>query len=148
LAEKKKIMLDYTIQPKCSFAGDPHRLAELVACFIENAIKYTPDGKSVSVILEKRDDTATLKVIDTGIGIAEIELKNIFNRFYRTKNSRKITRGIGLGLAICESIVKAHGGVIQVSSVLGKGTTFYAQFPLTTTMDDFPAAKTDVSYQK
>ena len=95
----------------------------------ENAIKYTPDGGSVELTLERTEGRAKLCVKDTGPGIAPEEQKHIFDRFYRADPARS-RGGTGLGLALARSIVLAHDGQISVNSILGKGSCFIVQLPL------------------
>lgn len=124
LAEMKGVQFTYELAPNCYVNGDPNRLAETIFTLLENAIKYTPKGNSVTLSLKNHRNDAIIRVSDTGIGIPKEELPKIFQRFYRASNSRKIASGTGLGLAICESIIKAHGGEIRVESELYQGTTF------------------------
>ncbi|MFQ5709189.1 MAG: sensor histidine kinase [bacterium] len=128
LARAQNIHLQHEIAPNCVMRGDPARLGELIFNLLENAVKYTPPGKSIKVTLERMKENLVLKVTDTGIGLPESEVRKIFNRFYRGKHPSIKTKGSGLGLAICESIVEAHGGKISVNSIVGEGSTFTVQF--------------------
>jgi two-component system OmpR family sensor kinase len=92
-------------------------------------VKYTPAGKSITVTLENAPDNAVLQVADTGPGIPREDWERIFDRFYRGKLFSKKAKGAGLGLAICASIVKAHGGTIAVSSRLEEGSIFKVTLP-------------------
>lgn len=107
-------------------AGDKNNLAELVTILLDNAVKYSPPGKPVTVSLEK-DKNIVLKVEDHGVGINENDLPHIFERFYRAQKSRS-DDGFGLGLAIAKEIVKMHGGLISVKSQEGYGTIFTVTF--------------------
>lgn len=105
--------------------GDRDQLQHLLLNLVDNAIKYTPDGGTISLGLWEEGDWTRLEVTDNGQGIPESELPNIFERFYRTQEARKsIRHGSGLGLAIAHSIIEAHGGRIEVFSRVGEGTTF------------------------
>ena len=110
--------------------GDEESLKQVLSNLITNAIRYNkPKGKVVIAIKENRDFIAT-EVQDTGIGIAKEHLPFIFDQFYRVSRgeSQKV-KGTGLGLSIAKKIVDAHGGSIQVSSELGKGSTFTVLLP-------------------
>ena len=115
-------------------AGDGDRLAQVFTNLVDNAIKHTPAGGTVSLHAETGDGNILIRVADTGEGIPPDDLPRIFERFYQVDKSRKSYRnsGMGLGLAITRQIVEAHGGTIQVASKLGEGTTFSVWLPLPT----------------
>ena len=111
--------------------GNADQLYRLVSNLIVNAIQYTPRGGEITVLLDRNDYHAVIKVQDTGIGIPKHELTRIFDRFYRVSSDRsRHTGGSGLGLAIVQAIVLAHQGNLNVQSELGKGSTFTLQLPL------------------
>ena len=102
-----------------------------ISNLIENAIKYTPEGGEVRVILQSDLQDAWVSVEDTGIGIAKDEQSKIFERFYRTDKTRnRETGGTGLGLSITYRTVIMHNGSIQVESEEGKGSIFTVQIPI------------------
>jgi heavy metal sensor kinase len=126
--------------------GDALRIRELFMNLIENAIKYTEEGGSIHISLQKeypppvrnqsdrvqkeRERFAKIIVSDTGIGISKEDQEKIFNRFFRVDKARSREQGgSGLGLSICKWIVEAHQGEIKVESELGKGTSFIVKFP-------------------
>jgi PAS domain S-box-containing protein len=112
-------------------AGDAALLRQMVANLVDNAIKYTPNGGTVTVGLSIHDEQAAIRVADTGIGIAPDDQVRLFEKFYRIK--RRDTAdipGTGLGLAIVKSIVERHGGRVWVESELNKGSVFHALLPL------------------
>ena len=110
--------------------GDDSSLSQLFFNLIENAMKYTPSGGTISVSTSCMANQICVSIEDTGIGIEHQHLDHLFERFYRVDASRS-TRGTGLGLAICKSVIEAHGGQIWVESELGRGSRFTVQFPIT-----------------
>jgi signal transduction histidine kinase len=109
---------------------DPPRIGQAVGNLVGNAVKFTPRGGSVRLVLTPHRGGAMIRVIDTGIGIDAEELPHIFDRFYRgSRASEARGSGSGLGLAIVRSIVDMHGGRIAVDSRLDHGTTFTVTLP-------------------
>jgi len=97
---------------------------------LANAIKFTAAGGTIRVESRVKDDAVTVRISDTGIGIAAEVLPHIFERFYKEDKSRNRNReGSGLGLAIVHKIVALHGGGIEASSVPGEGTTMTVTLP-------------------
>ncbi|MFQ5864127.1 MAG: sensor histidine kinase [bacterium] len=148
LAKHKNILLHHQIEQNCLVRGDPNRLSEAIFNILENAVKYTPKGRTITVTLKGTEKNIVLNVVDTGIGIPENELGKVFSRFYRGGNSSSTTKGSGLGLAICESIVKAHGGEIRVSSTLGKGSTFEVRLKRFVVQSELPAHTQELVLQQ
>ncbi|RME48240.1 MAG: GAF domain-containing protein, partial [Caldilineae bacterium] len=112
--------------------ADPNRIAQVFDNLIGNAIKFTPAGGQITVEGHANEQTVTIRISDTGIGIPESDLERIFQRFYQTDGST--TRrfgGTGLGLTIVRQIVEAHHGTISVESELGKGSRFTFTLPIT-----------------
>ncbi len=114
-------------------AGDPNLLRQLVSNLITNAIKYNrPDG-TVWVSAEAVDENVRLVVKDTGYGIGESDMDQIFDPFYRASLGKKLRiDGSGLGLAIVQAVVTRHNGDISVTSEVDKGTTFTVTLPQAT----------------
>ena len=113
--------------------GDYERLRRLLLNLVDNGIKYTPSGGHVTLSLHQRTTWAALQVSDTGSGLAPEEQERIFQRFYRTAETRSQgIEGSGLGLCITRSIATAHGGTIQMASTPGHGSTFTVLLPLLT----------------
>jgi signal transduction histidine kinase len=110
--------------------ADKDAVEEAMMNILSNAIKYSEQNTSVTVSTFKRNGFVCFQVADEGIGISELDLKNIFNPFFRTKDKDIIkAEGTGLGLSIVKHIVDAHGGKIEVESKPGRGTTFTLLFP-------------------
>ena len=109
--------------------GDQDHLERVVTNLIENAVRHTPGDKPISVSLSTRDGQAVIAVEDAGEGIAAADLPHLFERFYRADSARP-EGGIGLGLAICKSVVEGHGGTITVQSEVGEGTRVEVKLPL------------------
>jgi len=104
---------------------DPDRIAQVLGNLLLNAIRYTPAGGVVHVRVEEGGDCVQVRVSDSGIGIPPEAIPRLFEPFYRATNAREgSARGMGLGLSISKAIVAAHGGELQVESVVGVGSTF------------------------
>lgn len=122
-AIKKSINLTFKSNSKSYILGQRDKFFQVALNIIENGIKYSNEGDSVTVTSYNEDENYILKVKDTGIGIPEEDLPRIFERFYRVDKARK-SGGTGLGLAIVKHIVKSFGGNIEVKSELNKGSEF------------------------
>jgi two-component system, OmpR family, sensor histidine kinase BaeS len=105
--------------------ADPVRAREILSNLIANALRYTPSGGRVTVTAQPGDAAVAIDVRDTGEGIAPERIGRIFDRFYKSPESR----GAGLGLAIAKQLVEAHGGEISATSVLGKGADIRFTLP-------------------
>ena len=108
--------------------GDEDRLKQLLINLIDNAIKHTPSGGSVTLSVHRENDHVKVLVSDTGEGIKPADLTHIFDRFYRVKGQKR--KGSGLGLAIAKWIAEAHNGNLSVESEPGVGSTFILQLPI------------------
>ena len=110
---------------------DPQRLGQVLTNLIGNALKFTPRGGSVRVVLTPNGPGARIQVIDSGVGIDAAELPHVFDRFYRGSRANEARgSGSGLGLAIVRSVVEMHGGRVMVESRVGSGSTFTVTLPL------------------
>jgi heavy metal sensor kinase len=114
-----------------SVLAEKQSLKRLLLILVDNAIKYTPPGGSISFSLRSSASRAVFEVIDSGIGILPDDLPHIFGRFYRASNARYINAdGSGLGLAIAQWIAAGHHGALEALSPAGEGTTFRLTLPL------------------
>jgi two-component system sensor histidine kinase MprB len=111
-----------------SLCGDPSSLDELAGNLVDNAVRYTPAGGTVTVELDVRQDGATLVVRDTGPGIRPEDLEHIFEPFYRGQPQKNIP-GTGLGLPIVKRIAERHGGSVEVETAPGRGSAFRVLLP-------------------
>ena len=131
IASQVALTSEMRAQQQLNVVGNSDQLYRLVTNLIVNAIQYTPAGGKIIVILDCSHQEAIIQVQDTGIGIAAIEQRRIFDRFYRVNSDRsRHTGGSGLGLAIAQTIARAHHGSLSARSELGCGATFLLRLPL------------------
>ncbi|MDX6426259.1 MAG: hypothetical protein QOD52_1664 [Gaiellaceae bacterium] len=105
--------------------ADAPRLGQAIDNLISNAIKFTPTGGTIGVEVWRSDDRASITITDSGMGMSDAEVSQLFERFFRTRSAKEgNVQGTGLGLTITKSIVEAHGGTIGVTSEPGTGTVF------------------------
>jgi signal transduction histidine kinase len=133
LVKDRDLTIKLALYDTVRIKGDNDRLQQLLFNLVHNAIKFTPDGGTITLGLKRESEqTALLTVSDTGIGIEAADLKHIFERFYQADPARfrpSGAEGAGLGLAIAHWIAEAHGGTITVSSQPGKGSIFTVRLP-------------------
>jgi heavy metal sensor kinase len=111
--------------------GDKVYLKQLFFNLLDNAIRYTPADGTISISMMRKGENAAVAVRDSGIGIPEDHIPHIFERFYRVDKARsRAEGGAGLGLSICQHIAKVHGGITEVESQVGQGSTFSVFLPL------------------
>ena len=131
LADARHITLTTNILDGIDLTADSSKLQQVFYNLIDNAIKYTPEGGSVTVDLERVGHNAIAHITDTGIGIPKAAQVHIFDRFYRVDKARaRATGGTGLGLSIVRDIVRLHGGSVSVTSEEDKGSTFMVDLPI------------------
>ncbi len=110
---------------------DKLRIGEVLNNLLDNAIKYSSRGGTITISLSQSENDVTTLISDTGIGIPQASLKHLFTKFYRVSGVlEQGAKGTGLGLFICKSIIELHKGRIWVESELGKGSSFYFSLPL------------------
>jgi PAS domain S-box-containing protein len=110
--------------------ADEHRIEQVVINFVNNAIKYAPDSHAINLHISQVDNEARVAVTDYGAGIAQKDLPQLFDRFYRSGPDTEHYSGLGLGLYISAEIIKRHDGDIGVDSKIGEGSTFWFTLPM------------------
>ena len=135
-ANQQRLLADGPPEPVIAFA-DQEALSAIIDNLIDNAIKYTPAGGSITVRWRRTETEAILQVADTGVGIPDKDLPRIFERFYRVDKARsRELGGTGLGLSIVKHLVNALSGTITAQSKVGEGTIFTVHLPLTRLEDN------------
>ena len=131
LIESSGLVLDFAAEKEVIVYADPDMIRQVAANLISNAIRYTPEGGRIRVLVRNFGQAAELEVADTGIGISKSDQELIFEKFQRAdSNPRKGSGGLGIGLAIAREIVDIHKGKIIVQSELGLGSSFIILLPL------------------
>jgi len=132
LADAKQLTFTEGIESsKLIVEGDLHALHRLFLILMDNAVKYTASGGSITVGLKRSNDSAVAEIRDSGIGIAAEDVAHIFERFYRADKARsREFGGVGLGLSIARWVAEAHRGSIEVQSTPGTGSVFCVRLPL------------------
>jgi signal transduction histidine kinase len=125
LAAERDVAVVIAEGPPAAVRADRLALEQILRNLLENALRHTPGGGTVSISVRPEASEVALTVADTGDGIAPEHLPRLFDRFYRADRSRtRRTGGAGLGLAIVKTLVEAHGGTVGVESTVGRGTRF------------------------
>jgi len=110
--------------------ADRDKIGSVISNLLSNAVKYSPAGTKIDIICELRNDNAFVSVTDYGIGIDPEDLEKLFDRYYRVGKNHTVS-GFGIGLYLSAEIIERHNGKIGVESLVGKGSTFYFEIPLT-----------------
>jgi len=110
--------------------ADQHQIDQVLANFINNAVKYAPQSKEIIVTIEKAENMARVTVTDKGPGIPHDLVNHLFDRYYRVETPGFQASGLGLGLYISSEIIRRHNGQIGVDSELGKGSSFWFTLPI------------------
>lgn len=131
LAKEKRQTLAIKAAGDCAIYADPGKIQQAIYNLIDNAIKYSPEGGHVTIVLRHEGKLAVLEISDDGPGIPKKDQPHIFDRFYRVDRARaRATGGNGLGLSIVHQIVLLHEGSVTVRSEEGKGSTFRVELPM------------------
>jgi signal transduction histidine kinase len=129
VAEEKGVTVHAGFPEELYLTADRSRVRQVLANLLDNAIKYTPSGGRIDIEASRREKEVMITVQDTGIGISDDELDNIWDRLYRGDKSRS-ERGLGLGLSLVKAVVGAHRGHVEVLSTPGAGSVFSVYLPL------------------
>lgn len=131
LAHEKNILVTVSANTLTLISGDSYRIKQVIVNLIDNAIKYTLPSGMIDIAVSSTTKSAFFTIKDNGIGISSEELPHIFERFYRSSNTRmQNIHGAGLGLSIIAAICQAHGGSVSATSIKGIGTTLIVELPL------------------
>ena len=130
-AARTQTVLTESSEPMIEARIDSRNLGMAIGNIIDNASKYTQDGKTISITIGKKSRAVTIAISDEGVGIEQADLAKLFQKFSRIHNERSIeVGGTGLGLYLAQKLIEKHGGSIQVQSTIGVGTTFTITLPL------------------
>ena len=132
LAERKGMEVNLNIPEELSTVWvDREMMGEVILNLFSNAVKYSPEGKTISIEVEDKEDEQLIRIIDQGYGIPEKALNRIFDKFYRVTDSEHVQEitGSGLGLSLVKEIIELHDGSIWVESKIGEGSTFTFSIP-------------------
>ena len=132
VAKTKNITLRSDLEPLFSIKLDSHLIRQVISTLLENAIKYSPSGSTVTLSSNEHDDYIKVKITDNGRGIPENEQKLIFTKFYRGNNNNRTNpiSGTGLGLYLAKYFVELHKGKIELESTMETGSTFSVYLPI------------------
>jgi len=124
------LMVDFSISPETpEFLADWGRIDQVLLNLVHNAVKFTPAGGAIAIMVSSSVDLVQFHVRDTGVGVSPEDMPRLFERFYKADRARR-SQGTGLGLAIAKHIVQAHGGTIWAEPNPGGGTSFMFTLPL------------------
>jgi two-component system OmpR family sensor kinase len=131
LAQDRELALEVRADAAYHVTGDPARLRQVIGNLLTNAVKHTPAGTPVTVVLSATGDSAVVEVADEGPGLSVEQAARVFERFYRADPARsRESGGSGLGLAIVAALVAVHGGTVSLRTAPGAGCTFRLELPL------------------
>ncbi len=124
-----ELIVDPEIEEKI-IKCDAYEIERCIINLVSNAVKFTPEGGSITVSIEDLDDKVKISVLDTGVGIDEKFHKSIFDRFNQVSDNDAVKGGSGLGISITSQIIKLHKGEIYVESKIGEGSNFVIILPV------------------
>jgi signal transduction histidine kinase len=130
IASRRQIVLDVAEAEEVVIDGDAPLLRQLVLIILDNAIKFSNSGDTVTIGVRAEHDSAIVTIRDTGVGLANVDVTRVFDRFYRAESARGATVGAGLGLAIAKWIADVHGARIEIAPAPERGTRVLVRFPL------------------
>ena len=129
--QAKEMTVKCSLISSLEITGDATQLLRMFSNLLENALRYTSTGGKITLTMQRLNSSVLVTIEDTGIGIAPEDLPRVFERFWRTDRARSHTvSGVGLGLAIAQSIARQHGGEISVKSQIGLGSQFQLRLPI------------------
>jgi len=136
LLHQDELGFDYNndISEPIYISGDSNRLKQVFFNIFDNALKYGRDGKRIEVDVDIIDDYIVISIRDFGPGVPEDEIDNLKMKFYKGSNSKE--RGNGIGLAVCDEIVKYHGGTLELSNIDGGGFAVTIALPVLVDVDE------------
>lgn len=131
LSEQRKIVLEKRIpEEPLEIFFDSDKCQKIVFNLLSNAFKFTEEGGRIALKVEKKERVVRVSLEDSGVGIPKNEVENIFQRFHQLQGAEHTQKGTGVGLALVQELVQLHRGKVEVSSVVGEGTTFTFELPL------------------
>lgn len=130
MASEKNISITTQLEPLFSFKFDPKLIQRVVSNLVENAIKYSPEGTTISLGSKEDGNWIRVTVTDQGKGIGPEEQQKVFEKFYRGKEQDNQTKGSGLGLYLVKYFVELHKGIVELKSDIGRGSTFTVSLPV------------------
>jgi PAS domain S-box-containing protein len=131
IASKKGVRVEANVGAAGRLQADPHKMVQMLLNLVSNAVKFTPEGGSVTIAVQRQAETVEISVTDTGIGIAKSDLDRLFREFQQLDSGPgRHQEGTGLGLALTKRLAALHGGNVRVVSEPGKGSVFTLELPL------------------